>query len=262
LAAIARRDARLELSYHFQLAMRFVSTVFAVAVFFFIGKLVRNPDELSAFRGGYFAFALVGLIVISLAMVGLSEVSRTFTRESTAGTLEILLAASTPLAVIVAGSLVVPFAFGLVDMGLYVAVGWALGGVTYTLPGVALAIPILVLTIGTFVAVGVLAAAFLVLTKRGEPFSLLMTQATNLLAGTLFPVAVLPGPLQVLAHLLPAFYGLRALRAVLLSGAGVGDIWSDVLILVAFNAVLIPLSMWALRSALRLARVTGTLAST
>ena len=261
VGAITRRDAQLELSYHFQLTMRYVSTVFAVAVFFFIGRLVGDAEQLEQFRGGYFAFALIGLVVTGLAAVGLREVSRTFTGEASAGTLEILLASPTPLSSILAGSLVVPFGLGLVEMGVYLLVGWALGGVVYTFHGVLLAIPLLVLTIGTFVAIGVLATAFLVLTRRGEPFTLLSLQATNLLAGTVFPVAVLPESLQVVAHLIPAFYGLSAMRAVLLSGAGLGTIWDEALVLVGFNVILLPLSMWALRSSLRLARTTGTLAS-
>ncbi|MEX1133487.1 MAG: ABC transporter permease [Acidimicrobiia bacterium] len=261
VAAITRRDARLELSYHFQLTMRYVSTVFVVAVFFFIGKLVGDAEPLEQFQGGYFAFALIGLVVMGLAAIGLREVSRTFTGEASAGTLEILLASPTPLSLILAGSLVIPFGLGLIDTSIYLLIGRTLGGVVYTLPGPLLAAPILVLTIGTFVAVGILATAFLVLTRRGEPFTILALQATNLLAGTLYPVEVLPEPLQIAAHLVPAFYGLRALREVLLSGAGLESIWDEALILLAFNVVLLPLSMWALRRALRLARTTGTLAS-
>jgi len=261
VGAITRRDAQLELSYHFQLTMRYVSTVFAAAVFFFIGKLVGDFEPLDPFQGGYFAFALIGLTVTGLAVVGLRETSRTFTGEASAGTLEILLASPTPLCTILGGSLVVPFGFGLIETAIYLLIGWTLGGVVYTFQGLLLAVPILVLTIGTFVAVGILATAFLVLTRRGEPFTILVLQATNLLAGTLYPVEVLPEPLQIAAHFVPAFYGLRALRAVLLSGAGLESIWTDALILLGFNLVLLPLSMWALRSALRLARTTGTLAS-
>lgn len=261
VGAITRRDARLELSYHFQLAMRYVSTVVAAGVFFFIGRLVGDAESLEQYQGGYFAFALIGLIVTGLAAIGLREASGTFTGEASSGTLEILLVSPTPLTSILGGSLVVPFGLGLIETGIYLLIGLTLGGVVYTFQGLLLAAPILVLTIGTFVAVGILATAFLVLTRRGEPFTILALQATNLLAGTLYPVEVLPEPLQIAAHLVPAFYGLRALRAVLLSGAGLESIWDDALILLAFNVVLLPLSMWALRKALRLARTTGTLAS-
>jgi ABC-2 type transport system permease protein len=261
ISAITRRDARIELSYHFQLAMRYFSTLLSVALFFFIGKLVRDAPELEQYSGGYFSFALIGLIVTAFATIALREVSRTFTTEASAGTLEILLAGPTPLSSIIAGSLVVPFGIGVTDMVIYLAAGFFFGGVEYTLWGSLLAIPILILTILSFVAVGIFATAFLVLTKRGEPFSLLVLGATSLLAGTLFPVSLLPAPLQALSRLLPAYYGLNALREVLLAGAGLEAVWDEILVLVAFNLVLLPLSMWALRRSLREARVLGTLVS-
>jgi ABC-2 type transport system permease protein len=261
ISAITRRDARIELSYHFQLAMRYFTTLLSVAIFFFIGKLVRGAPELEPYSGGYFAFALIGLVVTAFATIALREVSRTFTTEASAGTLEILLAGPTPLSSIIAGSLVVPLGIGVTDMVIYLAAGFFLGGVAYTLWGALLAIPILVLTILSFVAVGIFATAFLVLTRRGEPLSFFVLGATSLLAGTLFPVALLPDPLQALARLFPAFYGLNALRAVLLGGAGLEAVWDEILVLVIFNLVLFPMSMWVLRQSLRQARVLGTLVS-
>lgn len=261
LIAITWRDLLLERSYQFQLAMRYVSTFFTVVVFFFIGRLVGDADELGAYGGDYFEFALIGLILMSLATIALSQVSHTFTGESSSRTLELLLASSTPLKSVIAGSLVVPFGLGAVNLGIYLGVGFALGGVNYPLGGSLLAVPILALTILTYVALGIMSAAFLVLTRRGEPFSTLALQMTNVLAGTVFPVEVLPSALQVVSRLFPAFYGLRALRAVLLTGAGIDAVWRDVLILVAFNVVLLPVSMWTLGRALSVAKRLGTLSS-
>lgn len=51
------------------------------------------------------------------------------------------------------------------------------------------------------------------------------------------------------------------LRAILLADAGLSAIWQDVLILLGFNLVLIPSSIWALNGALRVGRRLGTLAS-
>lgn len=261
IAALARRDARVERTYHFQLVMRYASIAFSVAVFYFIGKLVAEPQALEQFEGGYFSFVLVGLIVSALAAVGLKAVIQAVASETSAGTLEILLAGDTPLRTVVAGSLLVPFGLGLIETALYLAIGWALAGEAYGLVALLSALPIVLLTVGTFIAIGILAAAFLILTKRGEPFTALALQASSLLAGTLFPVAVLPMPLQVAAHLLPAFYGLRGIRAILLAGQSLADVWFDVVVLIGFNLVLLPLSMMALRKALRVAKVTGILAT-
>ena len=99
------------------------------------------------------------------------------------------------------------------------------------------------------------------LSKRGDPFTPVITQLTNFLSGALFPVAVLPAALQVVAHLLPPYYALRVLRGALLQGDSIIDVGGDYLILVGFAVVMLPLSLMVLRRALQTARATGTLGS-
>jgi len=116
-------------------------------------------------------------------------------------------------------------------------------------------------TLALFAAIGAISAAFIVLSKRGDPFTPMITQTTNFLAGALFPIAVLPVFLQGVAHLLPMFYALQVLRGGLINGESVADVSGDLLILLAFAVVLLPLSLHMLKRALRVARVTGTLSS-
>jgi ABC-2 type transport system permease protein len=114
------------------------------------------------------------------------------------------------------------------------------------------------LTVLTFCAFGVLSAAFIVLTKRGDPIGLL-TGAGTLFAGVLFPTSVLPGPLESVTRFIPAYYGLEGLRSVLLTGGGLGDIAGDVARLGIFVAILVPIALWCFARAIRAARVSGTL---
>jgi len=259
VSALARRDLVIELSYHFQLVIRFFSIVMSVTMFFFLSRLVGNAEPLEGFRGGYFEFVLLGLVVLGFSQACVNSFGQSIQTAQSGGTLEILLSTATRLPTLLAGTLVVPLLLATVEAGLYLAFGFALGDLSFTLRGVLLSIPILLLTLGTFAAVGILSATVIVLTKRGDPFSSLVLQASNLLAGAMFPVALLPGPLRALAHLVPAFYGLRATRAVLLADAGFADIAADVGILLAFNLVMLPAATWLLSRALRIARVTGTL---
>ena len=259
MVAFARRDGRIELSYHFQLVMRLFSTAFAVVTFYFLGRLVGDAPEVNQYRGQYFGFALIGLIVTTLGFTVMRKASRVLIDEAAVGTLEILLVSNARLAVLVGGAIVIPIALGLIDVGMYLALGSLFADVSYTATSLLLAVPVLALVLGTFVGWGLLAAAFVVLTKRGEPFSGLVIQATNLLAGSIFPVALLPDALSWLTRLIPAFYGLRALRDLLLTdGAGSGVIF-DVVALVVWNALLIPIGLLALAKALRISRRYGTL---
>lgn len=259
VAALARRDLTLELSYHFQLFIKFMSLGMAVLTFYFLSRLVGSAEELEGYRGGYFEFVLIGLLVMGFSQACVNSFSQSIQSAQSDGTLEILLSSSTRLPTLLTGTLIVPVLFALVEGGLYLGVGILAADLVITPTGLLLSTLLLVLTLGTFAAVGIFSATVIVLTKRGDPFSSLALQASNLLAGAVFPVAVLPEALQAVSRLVPAFYGLRGVRDVVLADAGLADVYPDLLALLAFNVVLLPAAMWSLSRALNVARVIGTL---
>lgn len=259
LRAIARKDWSVERSYHFQLGLHAFNVVFTLALYFFLAELVGDAEEVARYDGGYFTFVLVGLLVTSSAAVGLSTFSARISAEQAEGTLEVLLSTPTRLSTLLAGALIVPVLFVAVEVALYIGVAVALFGVRVSVFDVLLALPILALTLLVFSAIGIFAASFIVLTKRGEPFTALTTQASNFLAGVIFPVTLLPTALQMLSHLVPAFYALEALRDVLLTDAGLVDVLDEVAVLAAFTAVLVPAAIVAFGRAVRAAQRTGTL---
>lgn len=256
--AIARRDALVQLSYQFGLLARFSEVIVTATTLFFISKLVGTAGQLAPYGGDYFAFALIGAVVLSFATLGLGTFSRTISDEQQAGSLEVLLTTPVPLAVILAGTLVVPLALTALEILVYAAIAACLG-TRFSVGAIALALPALALTIAAFCALGVLSAAFIVLTKRGDPVTLVATRATAVLAGSLFPISVLPGWLQAMAKLVPAYYGLQAMRSALLTGGGLTDIAGDLVVLAAFAAVLVPVSLVCFARAVRIARISGTL---
>jgi ABC-2 type transport system permease protein len=258
-AAVARRDLTILASYNVQFVMRLGRLLFAVAGLFFFSQLVRSPAELQPYGGHYFEFVIVGFVLGAFATVGLGAFTRSIADEQQAGTLEMLLAAPTRLATLLAGSLLVPLAMTLLQVVTLMTISVLGFGADFTLSGVLVAIPVLFLTAATFCAFGILSASFIVLTKRGDPFTPFIVQAGTLISGALFPTAVLPDAVAALAKFVPAFYGLDALRQVLLLGAGLGDVADRLAVLTAFAAVLLPLSITAFSRALRIARVTGTL---
>ena len=157
------------------------------------------------------------------------------------------------------GALIVPLGLSIVLVAVNLALAVGVFGASIAWSGLLIALPAVVLTVVTFCAFGIFSASFIVLTKRGDPFTFFAAQATTLLAGTLFPTTLLPGPVQALVRAVPAFYGLRALRNAMLSHVGVAGVAGDTLVLAAFAVVLLPISLWAFSHALAAARVTGTL---
>jgi ABC-type multidrug transport system permease subunit len=83
---------------------------------------------------------------------------------------------------------------------------------------------------------------------------------SGFLGGVYYPTHVIPSWLQNVSAFLPLTYGLRALRQTLLEGLPLRAVLPDVLVLVAFVALLFLVGAFAFRQALRYARRTGTLA--
>src|SRR5207244_10469499 len=160
---------------------------------------------------------------------------------------------------LLAGWLVVPLGLIAIQIVVYVAVAVVVFGAYFSATGWLLAAPLLALTVMTFCALGVFSASFIVLTKRGDPFSFFVAQGSTFLAGAVFPPSLLPGPLRTFTHLVPAYYGLNGAREALLGGGGFSAVAGEVGVLALFSAVVVPLSVLCFARALRAARVTGTL---
>jgi ABC-2 type transport system permease protein len=257
--AIARRDCAIQLSYHFALIGRVGAIGISVATFFFIGEIV-DPEKLGAYGDNYFAFVLVGLFVGAIAAVGLGSFTETLRQEQASGTLEVLLATPTGLPTLFIGSMITPFLLATIETSLVTTVAVGLGA-HFEWSGVLTAAFALPPTLAVYAAFGAVSAAFIILSKRGDPVTPLVTQLSNLLAGALFPVAVLPAALETLAHLLPPYYALYVMRAGLLEGEPITAVAGEFAILVMFAVIMLPASLWLLKRALRVARVLGTIGS-
>lgn len=257
--AVARRDMTIELSYHFQLLLRLTQVVFLSMSIYYVSKLVGDPAELEQYGGDYFEFALTGMIVLSFASLGLVTFSRSVSDEQRMGTLEVLLSSPARPGVLLAGAFAVPLLITTAQIATYLGVAVAFFGARFPIDGVLLAVPVLAVTALTFCAFGVFSAGFIILTKRGDPITAVGAQVTTFFAGALFPVDLLPGPIQALTRLVPAYYGLEGVRSAMLGHANVADVASDLLIVGGFAIVLVPVSLAVFSRALANARMTGTL---
>jgi len=260
IAAMARRDLRVQRTYHFQLLTQLANIPLVLGTYFFLGKLVGRSAALSSLDGGYFEFALIGFMTVSFATVALSAFSQGIAAEQQGGTLEVLLSSpAARLSVLLSGSLAVPFGLAAIQAVLLFSLGWVMAGGSLEASGLLLAVVLLGLTMGSFGALGILSAALMLVTKRGDPLSGFVLQGTSLLAGAVFPVTLLPGPLRAAAQLLPAYYGFDGMRRVLLGDAGLAEIAPQLLALTAFLVVLVPLSLFVFGRAVEIGRITGTL---
>lgn len=261
VAAFFWRDFAIARGYRGALLLETLEALFGVATFYYLSRFVQSPELTSELPTGtnYFAFALVGFAFFDYLSVSLSAFDSSVEEARQNRTLEALLVTQTPLPVILAGSAVYPFAALAVRTCVYLAWGALLFGFrtqSANWPGAAV---ILLVSILAFAGLGILSASYTVLFKRGNPAKWVVLGVSGLVGGMMYPISVLPVPLQMLARLIPVTYSLEGMRAALLAGAGWKELFPSIGALFVFAAVLIPLSFAVFSWALRRTKITGTL---
>ncbi|KKK83211.1 hypothetical protein LCGC14_2795640, partial [marine sediment metagenome] len=122
---------------------------------------------------------------------------------------------------------------------------WLLGGLVMALTG-----PI-------FLMLGIMSCSILIVVKRGDPVNWIFSSLGAILAGTMFPVSVLPEWLQRIAFWLPLTHSLEAMRKVLLAGADFENVSGHLLALMLFIIVLVPMTVLINSFCMRYAKKKG-----
>jgi ABC-2 type transport system permease protein len=233
--------------------------IFTVVVYYFLSLLVDSGPSVA---GDYYSFVVVGAVVLRMLDSGLGSFSSTLEATVDQGRLESLL--------------IEPIRWKLIPFGL---ASWSIltSAITATfmvllalpiglhvnLSGVVPGLLIMVLGIGASHALGIVAAAVKLLSKRGNPFVTIYGMLVVLLCGLMFPVESLPEPLQWASYLLPPTYAIQGVRRTVLPGGAEltgPSTLTSVLALAGFCVIVYPISLWLYGRAVDVGRKYGTLA--
>ncbi|MGH9307426.1 MAG: ABC transporter permease [Acidimicrobiales bacterium] len=221
LGAFLRRDWGIAWSYRLPFALALFQSFISLGLVFFLGRLVGHDIAPGAGGGSpipYFAFAVMGTLLLTVLNVSLTAVAFQLRSDQTTGTLEILFTMPPPpwMSVLASASYRVVYASVSAFLTLMVAVAF-FGLRFHTSPlGFLLSVGDLLATIVVFCSAGLVFAAFVVVFKRGEMITGLAATALSILGGVYYPVSLLPTPLRDLANVLPFTWALEVLRGGLL----------------------------------------------
>lgn len=192
-----------------------------------------------------------------MILSGTLDVAARMREEQLAGTLEALVAQPLDATEMCLGLVGFPFAFALARALSYLtAASFAMGLDLLNASWIGV-VAVLASASAAFAAIAIVAAAIVLVAKRGETIAVMLVTLMNVFGGTVFPISTLPGWLQPLARALPTQVAFDGVRNALFRGAG----WAlDLLALVAFAAVGIPLATILFGRALGHAARSGTLA--
>ncbi|MFB2623073.1 ABC transporter permease [Methanothermobacter marburgensis] len=98
-----------------------------------------------------------------------------------------------------------------------------------------LTVLLLVLTALCFVGFGIMISARVGTQEDYMQMVMPFAMPMMFVSGVFYPIETMPWVFQKLAYVVPLTYANDALRSVMLKGAGVGDIWLDLAVLVGFT---------------------------
>jgi ABC-2 type transport system permease protein len=152
-------------------------------------------------------------------------------------------------------------AYGIVRTAiLWVVVSVLFFDLHLTQANYASALVILAIASVSFIGIGMMTSVLpLISPEKGVQLGFIAQGLLLVVSGVYYPVSVLPEWMQALSVISPATYALRALRAAIIEGAPVSELWGDIWPLIVIGIVAVPLGLWIFRTGERYAKRHGKL---
>ena len=256
------RGWRVWSSYRAQVALTILGWLVPVFLFFVLaGFLGVAGSSIGALDGAsYVSFFVVGLAFQGFVSNLVGLMAQRIRNEQMMGTLELVFLSPTSPGAVLAYSTLFGVVLNLIAAVVILAVG---AGAL----GVQLAINLPTVILGTILlavsstGLGLIAAAFILWTKQGNPVATFFTLFTQFFAGVLFPISVLPAGIRWLAYSVPLTFGLNVLRSGLLQGGSIADAWAGLAWMGVYALITVPLGIFLFQYVLRLTKEEGTVAT-
>lgn len=257
--AFTNKDFKVARSYRLGFATGIFGAFWGLVGLRVVSKLV-NGGIFSGESTAYFNFVVIGVLLVFILEPTATAGATAVRQDQVQGTLEYL--ASLPVPRVLLGlcwcsyACLQAFLFACLICGLTFILGFRVSHVD-----IPVIFATLVLTIIVFLAIGIMGTALVLALQQGGSVVVAFTALLTLLSGTLYPISELPQWVQPLVHLSPLTYSLEALRSALLSNQAPTSYTRDLLALVAFAVILLPLSGSLLEMAFRFAQRRGSLST-
>ncbi len=185
----------------------------------------------------YFDFIAPGLMAMTVMMSVMTGLPAAISQEKEVGTLDGMMVAPINRLAIIVGKTLAQTARGLLQGILILTLAVALFGVTIH-GNILLIFALLLLGVFSFVGLGVVLTSF---AKDQETAMMVMMSLMfpmMFLSGVFFPIQQMPWYMQGISKVLPLTYAATALRKVMVLGAGVSMITTELVVLIGFGVVM------------------------
>jgi ABC-2 type transport system permease protein len=190
----------------------------------------------------YFEFVAPGIIAMTVMMGLMTGLPHAISYEKDMGTLDGMLVAPINRLSIILGKVMAQTIRGLIQAFIIMLLAVLLFGVIIY-GSILLVIALIILSVFSFVGLGILITSF---TDKEETATMVMMTLMfpmMFLSGVFFPIGMMPWYMQDIAHLFPLTYAATALRKVIVLGAGLSAVWTEVAILLGVGIVLLAIAV-------------------
>jgi ABC-2 type transport system permease protein len=269
-----RRAFLLETHFKFSFLTSLLNTSSDLVIYGMIATFGQNVPEIAGLSGGYVNYVITGMVVGALMGTALAGPYTGLLNAFWDNRVEMILVSPLRLPVFAVGVSAgtwVPTATRIV---IYLLGGTLFLGFTWPAPSGLLAFVVVIAAgILACTGLGLMAASMIyMIDARGgrDPIRFVVENIAGLVAGVYFPLQVLPVWAQWLAHLIPhtfaldgarrALYGLDSVPPLPVHDlVDVDPLLLDVLILLAYAAVAVPVGWRLFHHGMELARKDGRL---
>ena len=242
ILALTRATWLTAVSYRMGMVFSVLALAVTVIPVYFVSQALQPvvAESIREEGGNYFAFLVVGMAAITLVFAGVGAFPARLSAAISSGTLEAVLATPTRIPELIVGLIGYDLLWAGVKAGLIVLAGAALG-VQFVWPALPLVVMVVGLATAGYVAIGLVAAALILLFRTAGPIVPGVVAATSLLGGVYYSTSVIPSWIHLLSEFIPLTYALRAARRLFLDGASLSAVANDVSVLAVLTVALVVL---------------------
>ncbi|MCX7830680.1 MAG: ABC transporter permease [Acidobacteria bacterium] len=234
------------------------SALFSVVLWYYLSVFLK-PDKSLIGNADYFTYVIIGMSLLGYINVMLFSFSQKIRQDQLMGTLEIIMASPVSPSIILFSSTIWEIVMETLHLAVFIIFALILGA-NFHIGSVTVLIAIFILTLISFGSLGIIAASFLLVFKRGEPITPFVTAFFALLGNIFFPAQILPPTLKTISLFIPLPYAVEGLRKVVIHGASFAQVATEFYALLLFSIILVPLAVLSLNFSLKIAKKYGLLA--
>jgi len=200
-------------------------------------------------KTNYFDFVAPGIMMMTVMMSVMTGLPAAISQEKEVGTMDGMMVAPINRLSIILGKTLAQTLRGLLQGVIILALAIGLFGVSIQ-GSIILVFALLLLGVFAFVGLGIVLTSF---AKDQQTATMLVTTLIfpmMFLSGVFFPIQQMPWYMQDISKVLPLTYAIQALRKVMVLGAGIPAISTELTILIAFGIVMTAIAVPTFRRAM------------